>query len=71
MFQLDHGENTLHFIEIMMISVWNKTNTVGLNFIVLTHRNNIPGVVVLLHSEILSFFRFNTFLTLTQLCCVL
>jgi hypothetical protein len=34
-------------------------------------RNNIPGVVVLLHSNIISFFPLNKFLTLTQLCCVL
>jgi len=71
MLKLDHGENTLHFNEIMMISPWNKSNTIEWKFIVLTHWNNIPGVVVLLHSNILSFFPFNKFLSLTQLCCVL
>jgi hypothetical protein len=40
-FQLYHGENMLHFDEIMMMSALYHNNTLSWMFIVLAHWNNI------------------------------
>jgi len=52
MFQLYHGENKLHFNEIMMSALY-YTNTLSWILIVLVHPNNNPRVDMSLHSDTL------------------
>ena len=66
MFQPYHGENKLHFDEIMMSSLYYKhTNTPSWILIVLVHPNNNPRVDMSLHSDTLFWFRDNQSLVLS------
>jgi hypothetical protein len=66
MFQPYHGENKLHFDEIMMSALYYKyTNTPSWILIVLVHTNNNPRVDMSLHSDTLFWFRDNQSLLLS------
>jgi len=62
-FQLYYGENKLIFNEMMMRSAFCYANTLSLIFIVLTHWNNSVWIDMSPHSDTLSWFRANQYLS--------